>query len=284
MYRQAVFSDVSKIKLLWEEVFGDAEEYINRFITHFGIEHCHVCETNHNIVAMAFALPTVLISPSNLEGGSREARRGSLYKNLPVKYLYACATHPEHREQGIMQNLLSAIYDEVCREKIAGIFLHPANQSLANYYRKLGFEDMFYRDHFWYYKHKLLEEVSVPANTLHLISPETYHKKRIKKLQNNCFISWNENFFRFINEGEIQLCEAGNTIFSYKTLFNTIIVDELLGVLPNEQIARLLIEHLPDFETVNIRLQGNEFCCGQIKWCNRLEDQPKDGYFAFAME
>ena len=286
-YRQAVFSDISKIKLLWAEVFGDAEDYINRFIAHFSVEHCYICEINQEIVAMAFALPTTLIFPRHcgLDPQSLGIPRQARNDGEMLKYLYACATHPNYQRQGIMQNLLSTIYDEACREDMAGIFLHAADQDLASYYRKLGFEDCFYRDHFWYYKDKLLAEVpAASVNTLNFISPETYHKKRIKKLENHCFVNWNEDLFRFINESKIQLCEFENTIFSYKTLFNTIIVDELLGDMPNEQVARLLIEHLPDFETVNIRLQGDELCCGQIKWCKDWEVKPKDGYFAFAME
>ncbi|MCL2290146.1 MAG: GNAT family N-acetyltransferase [Bacteroidetes bacterium] len=280
-YKKAIVTDIPEIKSLWEETFGDAKGYINRFITHFGIATCYVCEVNHKIIAMAFALPTTLKSPSNFEGVSGEAGRGSLYK---MQYIYACATHPNYQRQGIMQNLLATIYDAACRENIAGIFLHAADQNLANYYRKLGFEDFFYRNHFWYYKDKLLATVPVPTNTIKFISPETYQKKRVQKLENNSFVNWNEDFFRFINEGEIQLCAYESAIFSYKTGFNNIIVDELLGDVSNEEIARLLIEHFPDIETVHIRLPGAETCCGQVKWCKHWEKQPEDGYFAFAME
>ncbi|MCL2435046.1 MAG: GNAT family N-acetyltransferase [Lentimicrobiaceae bacterium] len=270
-YRKANSADIFKIKSLWEEVFGDADDYINRFITHFGITTCYVCERNSKIVSMAFALPATLALPRHCGEGK-------------LKYLYACATHPQHQNQGIMQSLLSTIYNDACNENIAGIFLHPAKPYLADYYRKLGFEEFFHRDHFWYYKEKLLADESIPLSPLNFISPETYHQKRTQKLEKKCFINWNEDFFRFINEKEVQLCEFGNTIFAYKTWFNNIIVDELLGDMPHEQVARLLIEHLPDFETVNIRLQGNEFCCGQIRWCKSLENMPKNGYFAFAME
>ena len=284
-YRNAINTDIPEIKLLWEEVFGDAKDYINRFIAHFGIETCYVCELNREIAAMAFALPTILKSPSKFEGVSGKAGRGSLYsKNLPLRYIYACATHPQHREQGIMQKLLAIIYDEACRENVMGIFLHAADQYLANYYRKLGFTDFFYRDHFWYYKEKLLSEELVPLNNINFISTDVYYKKRAQKLESICSVDWNENFFRFINNGKTQLCEYENTIFSYRTEFNNIIIDELLGNTTNEQIARLLIEHLPKFETVHIRLPGNEICCGQMKWCNYWENQPKNGYFAFAME
>lgn len=276
LYRKATISDISKIKSLWQIIFGDPDDYVNHFMTHFGIEICYVCEINGEIAAMAFALPTSLNFPSNFE--EMPEGWGSLY------YIYACATHPQYQRQGIMEKLLTTIYNEACCENITGIFLNAADQYLANYYRKLGFEDFFYRNHFWYYKEKLLAEEPKPLNIINFISPETYYKKRVQKLENTFFANWNESFFRFIDEEKIQLCEYKNAIFSYRTGFNHIIVDEFLGDMPNEQLARLLIEYNPDFETVHIRSQGSENCCGQIKWCRPWKTQPKSGYFAFAME
>jgi len=277
--RKATTFDTPKIKSLWKKVFGDSEDYISSFIAHFGIETCYVCELNHEIISIAFALPTTLKLATN-----GNAVQNSKFKILPLRYLYACATHPEHQNQGIMKNLLATIYDEVCRENIAGIFLNAANKNLANYYRKLEFEDFFFREHFWYNKDRLLSNALDITKTFYFISPETYYKKRVQKLKNNSYVNWNENFFRFNNETKIQFCEFGHSIFSFKTLFNTIIIDELLGDASHEQIAKLLIKHFPKFETIHIRLPGSKTCCGQMKWCNFQEDHPKNVYFAFAME
>jgi hypothetical protein len=117
-----------------------------------------------------------------------------------------------------------------------------------------------------------------------LISPEEYYNKRIKKLENTCFINWNKDFFNFLQENGIQFCEYETSIFSFKTHFNMIIVDELLGDTIPEEIAQLLMEQFPEYETVNVRLPGNEICCGQVKWCNNEQEKPEKGYFAFAME
>lgn len=280
LYRQAVISDVPKIKSLWEEVFGDENDYIHHFIVHFGYENCYVCEKEQEIVSIAFALPTTL-SPSNIE----EVPEGQ--DSLYFKYIYACATHPIHQSQGIMQNLLNTIYNDACNENIAGIFLHAADTFLADYYQKLGFTDFLYRKH-WYYNRK--EYANNPLRKslrflrLNIIPPEEYYKKRIQKLENTCFINWNEDFFKFLQKNEMQFYEYESSIFSFKTLFNMIIVDELLGNTPPEQIAQLLIKQFPECKTVNVRLPGNEICCGQVKWCKHWENKPETGYFAFAME
>jgi len=309
-FRKATFREIPEIKKLWKEVFGDANDYISRFITHFGIENCYICEINNAVVAMAFAIPTNLKSPSNFEGvpvvteQSRSEGRGSLSK---IIYIYACATHPDFQSQGIMKMLIETVYNEACKENYAGIFLQAAHQPLIRYYQELGFEAFFFRDHSFYYNHKEHEEATKYTKSdkginpiavsselcenplrplrLNIISPENYYQKRRQKLKNHCFVNWNEDFFRFLNESGTQFCEYKNTIFSFKTHINTIIVDELLGETPHEQIADLLFEKLPDFEVVHIRSMGNEFCCGQIKWCClQTKNHPKCGWLGFAME
>jgi len=296
VFKKSSHSHTSLIKKLWNEVFGDSDDYINRFISHFDVENGYVCENKSEIVAIAFAIPTLLNSPSNFEGVAAESRRGSLHFIQRLKYVYACATHPDYRGQGVMTNLLAAVYQDACNEEYAGIFLHAADQSLANYYRKLGFEDYFFRNQSCYFNHK--EHKGCTRDTislrplrkslrplrLNLVTPELYHKKRIQKLNNSCFINWNEDFFSFLNQTGIQFCEYENSIFSFRTACNNIIVDELLGEISHNKLADLLFEHLPEFEAVQISSMGNDFCNGQIKWCNTLKNPDKKGWFAFAME
>jgi len=276
-YRKAVPYDTTAIKKLWEEVFGDLGDYISRFIAHFGIECGYVCEINREIVAMSFAITT--------EFSVNKMQKFSHSKNQRVKYIYACATHPNHREQGIMQRLLETIYEDACREEVVGLFLQAASLSLSRYYQKLGFEDFFYRDHSFFYKQEKNKKASLPKfDSIDFILPETYHEKRVQKLANICFIDWNKDFFRFLNENGTQFCEYENTIFTYKTMCNNIIVDEWLGDTPQEHIAQLLFKHLPDFEVVIIRSIGSDFCCGQIRWCHSFKNQQEKGWLGFAME
>ncbi|MDR2971200.1 MAG: hypothetical protein LBU83_04640, partial [Bacteroidales bacterium] len=188
------------------------------------------------------------------------------------------------QQQEIKKKLLATIYDEACSENVAGLFLYAANQYVANYYRKLGFVDFFFRNHFWYYKEKILSQENKSSRKINFISPELFHKHRVQKLENHCFVNWNEGFFRFLNESKIQFYEYENCFFSFKTMYNNIIVDELWGDIQHEKIACALFEHHPEFETVHIRAMGNDICCGQMKWCKSLEKEIPKGYFAFAME
>jgi hypothetical protein len=118
------------------------------------------------------------------------------------------------------------------------------------------------------------------SNLPHIV----YRIKRIKKLNNHCFLNWSNDFFEFIEKEEMQFCEVENTIFSFKIEEKKIIVEEFLGDIYDSHFANLLFSHYPTIETVEIRSPGNETCCGQIKWRKNLENKPKTGYFAFAME
>jgi hypothetical protein len=215
-----------------------------------------------------------------------------------------------------MKKLLDTIFEDACSENVAGLFLQAANPDLASYYRKLGFDDFFFREHSFYYHHNFNHDLNYPALlaplqnlkgiwdnpqtsyrkplTAYRIPHTVYRKKRIQKFRNHCYVNWNEDFFHFLYEVGTQFCEYEDTIFSFKTSFNNIIIDELLGDAPHEQIAQLLFNELPDFDVVHIRsphepqtthrIPLTAFCCGQVKWCNLLESKPNQGWFAFAME
>ena len=296
--RKSTSSDFSKIKSLWQEVFGDSEEYITRFINHFGIENCYVCETNGEMAAMAFAIPATLskfiLNSQNrrLKPTANKSQISNLISNISnliSKYIYACATKQQYRKKGIMKNLLEFIHNNACNnENVEALFLRAANENLANYYRKLGFDDFFYRNEI-IFNRKERKEIAKGAKNLiphtsNLIPHTAYHKKRLQKLEKNCFVNWNEDFFRFINDDKIQFCECENSIFSFRLENDIIIVDELLGELPESEIADFLFEMYPDVKKIEFYLPGNDLCCGQLKQCNPLNENIGNGYFAFAME
>jgi predicted acetyltransferase len=263
----------------WKDVFFDSEDFITQFINHFGIENCFVYEINHEMVAMAFALPVTLSSNSK-------------FKTYSLQYMYACATHPNYRRQGIMEKLLAAVYDKACHENIDGLFLHAANQHVANYYRKLGFQDFFYQKCATFNRKERnvfsslnrVGEASCAKNAMKCIAPQKYYNKRLQKLNDYCFINWNEDFFTFLSQNGTHFCEHEDTIFSYRFNENKIIIDECLGNATELQIANLLFEYIPDIKTVEICSMGNESCYGQIKWNKSIPINIRNAYFAFALE
>jgi predicted acetyltransferase len=284
-YRKANTFEISEIISLWHKSFGDLEENVSIFISHFGIEHCFVCANNRTIAAMAFALPTTLVFGSEFKVQSSNLKiQGS---NLKSQYIYACATHPNYRKQGIMEKLLAKIYDDACNENIAGIFLHAAEQNLANYYQKLGFEDFFYRTIFFNHKeHKGCTKETKPFTSHHLpltahrIPHTAYLARRLQKLENYCFINWDEDFFKFLHETGTQFCEYEDAIFSFRIEENRMIIDELLGTRPDFDF---LFESYLNITAIEINTPGKDTCFGQMKWCKSFHETISNGYYAFAM-
>jgi hypothetical protein len=181
-----------------------------------------------------------------------------------------------------MAKLLETIYNEACWENMDGIFLHAADQKLEEYYRKLGFVDYFYRESTVFFNRKGRKWGAKGA--MRFITPAVYYQKRLQKLESYCFVNWDERFFNFLYETVTRFCEYKNGIFSLRIENETIIIDELLGDTPKEEIASLIFNHFPDCKTVEINYPGNTNCYGQIKWCQPKNKNIDKGYFAFAME
>ena len=203
--------------------------------------------------------------------------------------MYACATHPNYRKQGIMKKLLDTIYEEACKEEVAGIFLHAADENLSNYYRKLGFQDFFYQNCTTFNRTSAgsvsyKEREKGAKNTITFLTPEEYYHKRLQKLEKYCFINWNEDFFKFLHQTGTQFCAYENDIFAFRPEDKRLIVEEWLSVNLDAQIANSLFEYFTDFKSIEICTIGNESCFGQIKWCKFVDKNLLNGYFAFALE
>jgi len=279
--RKATSLDIPAVISLWKSVFSDSDDFVNRFITHFEIECCYVCEINGEIAAMAFTLNSQL-STFNSQLSTLNSQLSIINYQLSIIYVYACATLPLYREQGVMAKLLETIYEEACRENVDGIFLHAADQKLEEYYRTLGFVDFFYRGCSEVFNRKERKEGAKDAKKF--ITPAVYYRKRLQKLESYCFVNWDESFFNFLYETGMQFCEYENDIFSLRIENENIIIDELLGDTPKEQIAQHIFNHFPDCKTVEINYPGNKNSYGQIKWCKLKNENLDKGYFAFAME
>lgn len=102
---------------LWKLVFGDEDDFLDLF---FGA---------------AFAPERCLCA---LE---EDAPVGALYW-LPCDsyaYIYAVATHPEHRGKGICRRLMEGAHEAIRGQGYAGAILYPQEEGLRAMYRKMGY-------------------------------------------------------------------------------------------------------------------------------------------------
>ena len=118
-------TDGEAIQEIWQTCFGDEEEYIKFYLGHrMTKENMLVIYADGRPVSMASFLPVEYLC----EG-----------EYLDARYVYAVATLPEYRGRGFASKILN-----FAKEKYGEpLILSPADESLMQYYEKLGFKRAF---------------------------------------------------------------------------------------------------------------------------------------------
>lgn len=139
--RRSTHADLTALQTLWQSVFGDPPAFTGRFYETFGADSAIVAEKHGEIIAMIHPLPVALAQNGGYSFGV---------------YIYALATAPAHRGQGIAARLLAEAENAVFSappslgdgsELIANVtdtpafsLLIPGEASLFDYYRAHGYD------------------------------------------------------------------------------------------------------------------------------------------------
>ena len=116
----------AELQALWKRCFGDGPEVSGAFWERFPPEkHTRVID-REGIAAMASWIPVTLAG----EAGA---------------YVYAVATAPEHRGNGLCRTLMGEMENELAAQGFAFAALCPAAPSLYGFYAGLGYGTAFYR-------------------------------------------------------------------------------------------------------------------------------------------
>lgn len=129
--RFAVPTDLPAIREIWSAVFtADTVEERDVFLKTVHLhEECVLACVDGKPVSMAFFLPAVLHINSSA---------------YVVRYLYAAATLPNYRGQGIFGGLLKTALQILRQRGVAACFLNPAQPSLVTFYQRFGFKPAFF--------------------------------------------------------------------------------------------------------------------------------------------
>ena len=124
--------DHSQVKTLWRDVFGDSAESIDFYFSNrHENQNMLVADVDGVIAGMLTMLPLML-------GFGREIR--------PGRYIYAVATAPTYRKQGISTQLLVYCHTYMAKNNETAAVLTPASESLFSFYGKRGYETVFYNN------------------------------------------------------------------------------------------------------------------------------------------
>lgn len=128
-FRLAQPSDRDGICTLWQEVFGDSREAVEEFFHSFPRCRSYVAAESGQVLSMVHALPQTL-SPG-----------------IPAAYLYAVATAPSHRRQGLCRRLMKEVHKDLAKEGVRLAVLTPAEPALFAFYGAMGYTPAFSRSH-----------------------------------------------------------------------------------------------------------------------------------------
>lgn len=120
--------DAPEAAKLWSLVFGDEEAVVLEFFRLFGGEEGFgaCAEIDGTIAAAAYA-------PAGMD---YIAPDGTVHEGV---YLYAVATHPEHRERGLARKVCNLLKDTAWAQGKDYLFTRPSEESLYDWYeQKLG--------------------------------------------------------------------------------------------------------------------------------------------------
>lgn len=175
--RKAAKEDIPQLKNIWKTCFDDTPLAIDIFFRQsFTFTDCYVYNNNNIPVAMLFIIPSNII-----------------YKNInnSCGYFYACATLPQYRSNGIMQELINNAIT-ACSEKYKYFSLVPANETLFNYYKKLGFNEYFDINIASINIRDII--INTDKDNISFFIPDAQQLNNIRKdyfKDNFCYVDWN---------------------------------------------------------------------------------------------
>lgn len=130
MIRFAKDEDHPQLEALWQVCFGDSEAAIRfYFANRHQNQNMLVYEVEGGIAGMLTMLPVQLAFGQDIRSG---------------RYIYAVATAPQFRGQGISSQLLLECHVLMGKTGEAAAILNPASDSLFTFYGKRGYKTVFY--------------------------------------------------------------------------------------------------------------------------------------------
>lgn len=115
--------ETERLKDLWSLAFGDSPEMIDCFFsTAYSPRRCHFLEEDGLVTAALYWLDCVL-------------------ENRKYAYIYAVATHPDHRSRGLCRRLMEEAHRILKERNYSAVLLMPAEPELRQMYRKFGYTD-----------------------------------------------------------------------------------------------------------------------------------------------
>lgn len=172
LIRFAKVEDKNALAYIWKKCFGDPEIYINFFMEHcFRPENTIVATFHNKVVGVIYMLPAQLA-------------------NMKFMYGYAIGVLPEFRGKNICEQMHIFLKKYAMQENFL-YGLHPANETLSQYYQRIGLKEMFSL-RLYSENHFIHNDICIIGN----VTPEEY--LNIRNTHFSPLVSWNADLLSYI--------------------------------------------------------------------------------------
>lgn len=115
-------TDTKKLRVLWQEAFGDTEDFLQTFWdTAFAPDRCRCILNDSEALASLYIFDC-------------------LYKGNKIAYIYAVATSKAHRGKGLCHLLMADTHRYLQQKGYSGAILVPASEGLFAFYENMGYK------------------------------------------------------------------------------------------------------------------------------------------------
>lgn len=277
-FMSASKANLPELKELWALCFGDEQQYIDLFFDHrFKEDECLIGVTEGKVVTMLFTLPI-------------DIRFKGKY-SYPACYIYAVATHPQHRGKGYSTQLMEYAHGYLYTQGKRLAVLVPATESLFGYYAKQGFHKQFYCELQAYtLDQSKLTGAKLEPTTLPAIQALRDHL--LGKLE--LYGSWDQAALAY-NQKELELLGGKVLAFNkddkqgYAVCYPAkegYTVKEMLYEGDNQELVHDLMEHLGCTKiTVRLPSQQEFTPFAMARWyCDKPEIKGQNSYLGLVLD
>ena len=283
MIRFASGGDHPRLKKLWGDIFGDSPETVEAYFLNRHLDGNMLVEIlGNDIAGMLSMLPLRLLSPG---------------RSFAARYIYAVATDPKYRNQGVSTRLLDYAHTFMQARGEAAAILVPASPSLFDFYGRRGYKTAFSLDIIRF------EAPSLPAfpkdGRYAPLTPGEYTRLRDRAFApSRLYACWDEASVAYAvlslgSAGGITrlLSGTGEGCAAWERQENAVLVRELALANMDVPTALAILHKALNAPAYQVRLPENSFPgaaslpFGMIRWLNpepELHGQPP--YLSLALD
>lgn len=213
-----------QVKALWKLCFEDSEEFVEMYFKlRYKSEVNVAIQSGDEVISALQMLPYPMTFCGEM---------------VQTSYISGACTHPDFRSKGVMRELLSQSFAQMLRNGIQFSTLIPAEPSLFDYYKRMGYATVFQYSVKEMTLPEFIPSKEIAVNAVSKPQDEVYSYLNKKLSERPCCIQHSAEDFQVImadlpiSGGNLFVAKQANEIRGIAIIYkgeNCIIINELLA-------------------------------------------------------